>query len=249
MRRWTGMTPRVKAAAVMVVVVSGLAVGLLVVLPLPSLLHHYEVQVQEGQTSFNVFLGDLEDTNLSITFVDDPSLLYTMDIALYEPATPAEAYTYHPIRGYDTLLKAKVRIRSLNITLGTGVAYYIDVGGINLDSTIIFDNGANMTWWPLTYAATGRLDLVLTENITLTSDIYLSVGGRDGFNYMTSLHLDVDLPPSVRGSLSFSDASIAFTENVGWEYNGIDTYRTPSGSPLIKIYVGRCHHIYARLHD
>ncbi|MGQ4911596.1 MAG: hypothetical protein ACP6KW_05445 [Candidatus Thorarchaeota archaeon] len=243
------MTPRVKAAVVMMVVVSGLAVGLLVVLPLPSLLHHYEVKVQEGRNFFAVTLSDLEDTNLSITFVDDPSLLYTMDIALYEPATPAEAYGYHPTSSYYPLLEAKVRIRSLNVTLGTGVEYFINLDGINLNSMIIFDNGAISEGYTLNYQGTGRLDLVLTENITLTRDISLSVGGRDGFNYMTFLHLDVDLPPSVGGSLFFSDATIAFTENVGWEYDGISSYRTPSGSPRIEIYVGRCHHIYARLHD
>ncbi len=136
------MNSKVVAGAVIAVVIVGVLGVLLFMTPAASASHNIAEQVPDGMNSFILHLGDLEDTNLTIPYVQDDSLLYSFDIELYEPASAGDAYTMDTRYPNFHLFEALVRIQSINVTLGTGVPYSLGVWGSDLNAEIAYDNGA-----------------------------------------------------------------------------------------------------------
>ncbi|MFX1484359.1 MAG: hypothetical protein ACFFCP_14350 [Promethearchaeota archaeon] len=83
--------------------------------------------------------------------------------------------------------EAFTRIRSLNVTVGTGIPYGFGVWGDNLDSSIAYDNGA-LVDDEVTYTADSEFLFTLTEDVTMTTNFSLSTRSAGGIPY--TLYLD-----------------------------------------------------------
>ncbi|MHA2322760.1 MAG: hypothetical protein ACXACG_14025 [Candidatus Thorarchaeota archaeon] len=241
-------------AVVVVVIVSGLG-AILWLGSSPSIEFHLEAEVELPRyANFTLFLADLLDTNLTISFVNDNSLLYRIDMVLYDPSSPSEAFdldtqSYTSIHRFFTL----VRVRSMNVTLGTGCTYDLAVWGTNLSTSITYDNGARARS-ELRYEASGLLLVRITENMTIMDnhnqfDIYTGISNDP----LQAFYLDVDLPDGYGGQLNRGHISdlvpISFVERVGWTSDEWGVYSTVDESPLIKFATPHCEHIFARLID
>jgi hypothetical protein len=214
----------------------------------PNTSFHIEEQVPNDFTYFTLFFNDLEDTNLSISFVDDNSLLYSIDIALYEPMSQGSAFTIL-YEFWSHSFMAKTRIRSLNVTLGTAIPYILGVWGSNLNSSIKYDNEAvcSGVGAEFTYEASGTLLFTLTENVIMNTDFIFSAQSSSASPFI--LYLDIDLQDDVEGELQIGSTNITFVERVGWTWDGVDSYDTAAGSSSLQIVVTRCTHIVANLLD
>ncbi|MGY5852297.1 MAG: hypothetical protein RTU92_01880 [Candidatus Thorarchaeota archaeon] len=240
------MNAKVVAGAVIVVVIVGVAGILLFMNPAPMTDFHIEEQLPDDLTQVSLFFGDLEDTNLTITFVDDESLFYSMDIALYESTTADNAFDAYWIASTTYRFDALTRIRSLNVTLGTGIPYSFGVWGVNLDSSIVYDNGA-LVGSDVTYEASGEFLFTLKEDVVMDSDLDISTRGISSSSFLSALYLDIDLQTGTGGELQIGTIPISFVERVGWTWDGFDSYDTTAGSPTVDITVSLCDQIYANL--
>ncbi len=239
--------------AVAGVVIAVVIVGVVGILMFPRLTpvattFHIEEQLPDELTDVSLFFGDLEDTNLSISFVDDATLFYSMDIALYEPASAANAFRQRWVGSTTYSFAALTRIRSMNVTVGTGIPYSFGVWGENLDSTIAYDNGA-LVGHEVTYEATGTMLFTLTEDVTMSNNSDLYLRGVSESSPLNALYLDIDLQAGVEGELRIGSIPIAFVDRIGWTWDGFDSYDTVVGSPSLNIVVARCDQVYANLLD
>ena len=248
------MNTKAVAGVVIAVVIVGVAGFLLVFNPLQGNLNfHIEKQITSDVTAFELILSDLEDTNLSISFVDDETLLYSIDIALYETTLQENAFTLNTEWTHFHSLTALTRIRSMNVTLGTGVPYTLTVDGSDLSSSITYDNGAlinntsgvgGVVW----YEASGTFLFTLTENVAMSTDFDLTARGSS-LSHLSALYLDIDLQTGVGGELQIGSIPISFVDRVGWTWDGFGTYETAAGSPTVDVVVSWCDQIYANLLD
>ncbi len=245
------MNSKVVAGAVVAVMIMGVFGVLLFMTPLSAPSHSIVGQVQDGMERLGLSLGELEDTNLTVSFVEDDSLLYSFDIELYEPASAGDAYTFNTDYLEFHYLEPHVRIRSINLTLGTGVPYSLNVWGTNLDSEIIYDNGA-LVDGTLTYQANGTLLVVVTEDIVMSGNLDISGPTNTASIALSALYLDIDLPTGVGGELhleSFGSVPISFVDRVGWTWDGFEAYETAPGTYTVDITAGYCSQVYANLLD
>ncbi len=170
-----------------------------------------------------------------------------MDVALFEPAVQSESLvlstetassTFHAFQGVS-------RIRTLNVTLGTGVTYSLVIAGTNLTSSIRYDNKATIGQIGddnLDYRASGTVLVTLTEHVSMTSNLDIGIEGPS----MTAF-LDINLQDGVEGELFIGSTLISFLDRVGWTWDGVNSFNTVSGSPDVIISVYHCDHIYANL--
>ena len=147
-----------------------------------------------GATTGTVTLDiDLDVGGVSITFVDNASLLYDIDIevqnrTLETDGAPSVTFVSNTI-GLD------YTAAGVNITLGSGVNYTLDIvtntGGIDVELV----DGAHVGDVTVT-AETGGISLVMTDDVVLlgnaTFDIEATTGG---------ISLVVDLPTGIGGSV------------------------------------------------
>ena len=244
---WAIMNTKAVAGVVIAVVVIGVTGVLVFLNPAPVTLFHIEDQLPEDLTLVSLFFVDVEDTNLSISFVDDDTLFYSMDIALYEPTTAQNAFrtrwwAVSAVFRFDAL----TRIRSLNVTLGTGVQYSFGVWGDNLNSLISYDNGAQVGD-DIRYEASGEFLLRLTEDVTMNTNVSIHARGTGLSSMLHALYLDINLKTGVGGVLHIGSIPISFVDRVGWIWDGFDSYDTAPGNPTVRISADECDHIYANL--
>ena len=238
------MNTKVVAGVVIIVVIVGVVWFLFFMGPTPMTNFHIEDELPEDLTEVSLFFVDLEDTNLTISFVDDEALFYSMDIALYDPTTAESAFNTRWVGSTAFRFDALTRIRSLNVTVGTGIPYSFGVWGDNLDSSIAYDNGA-IVGADVTYEASGEFLFTLKEDVTMTTNFSLLARGTPVF--LSALYLDIDLQTGVGGELYISTIPISFVDLIGWTWDGFDSYDTAAGNPTVDITVSNCDHIYANL--
>jgi hypothetical protein len=153
---------------------------------------HFDAEV--GATTGTVTLDiDLTTGGVAITFVDNASLLYDIDIevqntTLERDGAPTVTFTSNTIGlAYTTA--------GVNLTLGSGVNYTLDVdtttGGISAELV----DGAHVGDVSLT-AGTGAISLAMTDDVVLlgnaTFDLDTTTGG---------VKVVVDLPSGIGGSV------------------------------------------------
>ncbi|TFF83974.1 hypothetical protein EU524_01605 [Candidatus Thorarchaeota archaeon] len=146
-----------------------------------------------GATTGTVTLDvDLDAGGVAITFVDNASLLYQVDLevlntTLANDGAPSVSFASNVISFDYTAAGA-------NITLGSGVNYTMDInvggGGLELE----FTDGAHLSDVNATVGG-GGIVLILTDDVVLvetpTFSFDIDAGGLD---------LTVDLPTDVGGS-------------------------------------------------
>ena len=88
-------TKKVVGAVVILVAVVGLVV-VFVGQPTTQTSFHYERQYPTDETRKVYLEIDTQDANITITFVDDPRLMYSVDIVQYEPGNHQLIFGLNP---------------------------------------------------------------------------------------------------------------------------------------------------------
>lgn len=214
---------------------------------------HYERSYPSGETKYvRLALDDLEDTNVTVTFTDDPALMYSIDVTLYS-AGITFTFEYEERNDYLTVdLVAIGRIESIDVVLGIGTSYRILVrNGANINATIAFGNDAVLGGREFIYTCTGSFHFSFDESVNFTDGGLVATVGMPGLA-PDSLYLDIDLPDSMPGEIDFSTYPVVFTSLTGWSHQGFGVYTTtggwPVGTPGLRISVN-CGSCLADLHD
>jgi len=230
---------RKAVAVVLVLIILGTG-SFLILFPRSSNSYHFEEQIPEGDVyRYSIWLKDIRDCTLNVSFIDDPDLLYNLDIGLYESHPEDSAFdlsitdyggTY---RIYQVSFEGKVRIRTIQLILGSGVPYEIVVSGSDVNSTFVYSNNAVGSDASLYYSATGsNVNLIFTENMSFNeSGMEITVGSDAQTDYV---NLYVDLPDGIYGGATFREP-LYLQSNTGWAFRSqfIDsvTYSTDPLNP------------------
>lgn len=238
---------------------------------LPATSFHFELEYPQHVSRTSVFLSltSLDDCLVNISFVDDPDLVYRMDIKLSEPAFASDAFVHTVSHNWErgggqmmisfagSIIRAtmtKILVDEVQLVLGSATPYDLVVRGSNVTSTITFGNNMIGSDSSLNYQATGpSLTLIFTEDM-----VFFNSGMEVSMLYDLPdyVNLLVDLPHGVNGSLLTT--SILDREFVsGWTYRSVSfppdvtKYSTdPSDpEPLLSLYINAVYRVRAWLMD
>ena len=218
-------------AMILVVVVGVLVV--FVGVPMFQTTFHYERQYPTGDTRHVYFDTDV-DADVTVTFVDDHTLMYSIDIVQSSPGN------HHIFRcnfydEYISVLIARTESappQTINVVLGTGTYYDIIIGG-NSNASVTFDNGAVIGGQEVSMNVGGAF-FELTEDVSF-SDIGMEVS----IPADDDVQIIVDLPEGLNGRLDTSGATLGTHTASGWSLVATDTWGTVSIlDPVIDIEVG-----------
>ncbi len=218
------MEGRKVVGVVVAVVVVTSVLGIIFVIPATSSQFHYEDHLSPSDPDgVRVVLDGLEDTNVTITFVAEPTLWYRMDITQYNSG---KSHSIEAIR-FDTHLYLGTyvtagRIQDIMLVLGTGAVYAITIAGENVNATVVYDNGARLGSQTHMFTATGIFRFRLTENVNFTDH---GMRIRAEPTNPDFVFLDIDLPDGLNADLKAPDATFVLNE---WPMVVGNHYRTTS---------------------
>ena len=244
------------ASVIALVVVAGVTAVLLI--PRSVSTYHLEAEYPQGEKKpAYLWLTDIQDCNLEVSFVDDLNLLYEVNVALYEsvPASSAFEFTVNDYRTSSGWMDVKLNgiksIKVLQVTLGSGVPYYLVVTGTDVNATFIYDNSAVGSGASIDYSATGSfVNLTFGETMTFSSfGMDVSIAGEPDYAY-----LYVNLPDGVNGAATIKEP-LSIHSNTGWVFRSqfVDTvtYSTDpvNPEPLLGIGIWTKYGVHAWLSD
>lgn len=224
----------VGAALVLVVVVGVLVV--FIGLPAVQTTFHYERNYPVDETKYVYFETNVV-ANISVTFIDDPLLMYSVDVIQNTPGS--QHYITHSehedhLNVYLMPMEDAPALQSVNIVLGTGTYYEIIIYGANINVSVVFDNGAVLQGQEFVMSASGSLSFELTEDVSFLNN---------GLEVTVQTHVDValvvDLPPGLNGRLETASYSTLGAHTMtGWSLIDTNTWATPSvAQPLLDIFM------------
>jgi hypothetical protein len=187
-----------------------------------------------------------EDTNISIIFDNRADLLYSIDVTPHPDSAEARIRIDTNDDSWGVDLSAS-RQKSVDITLGSGCFYFINMVDIsNLNTTIVYSNRAWLNGSAFRYSdESSDLTLQIHDDIRVTDTI-----GFEGDITCETLHLDIDVPHQWNAFVDFHDSNLTIEEMTGWiallgDY-GYRTDKVHDGMPEIDIdvYAGEA---FARL--
>ncbi len=247
-------------ATVLVLVVVG-AGATLVLLPPTSDTFHFESEYLEGDRDpVQLWLTDIQDCTLNVSFVDDADLLYDIDVELYgsHPASSAFELSVNDYRVHsgwvEVRFEGKLSIKSLHVVLGSGVPYEIIVpASSDMNATFVYGNNAVGSDASLFYSATGSIvNLIFTEEMVFSETGMEVICGTD--SRPDYIYLYVDLPDGVNGAAGFREP-LSLHSSTGWAYHSqfLDTvsYRTDplKPEPLLELSIQAVYRVHAWLSD
>ncbi|MFX1560725.1 MAG: hypothetical protein ACFFBL_09070 [Promethearchaeota archaeon] len=112
----------------------------------------YQKDCTADYEDYVVGIYNIRDCEVSVSFTNDTTVLYSMNVEMYGPTSGTIFYLHED--SYRTLLnyyessslnewsRDEVRAKKLDLVLGTGKAYNIVVWGTNLTTTVTYTNGA-----------------------------------------------------------------------------------------------------------
>ncbi len=198
-----------------------------------------------------MYIRDLTDANLTISFENDTSLMCRVAVDLYDAQSGSVVLVREV--GNQVNLESTGRQRRVEVVLGTAAKYDLYIQrGQNLNTTVRFENGAVLNKTRFEVYQTGIIRVAVDEDDGLATyeGLILTIEKPYGITGNLFVLLDVNLPEGYDGYLYTSGAPISFVERVGWGYMGNDVYATSAdpGAQLISIYC-YCTSIIARLMD
>lgn len=237
------MNKRVAIVIAVLIIVGGSAAAVSV-FQLYGTEFHYEVRLANDSISyFLITLQNMADCNLTIGYIDDPLLTYSLDISLYESGSPDSAFVakLRQWASYQYTLDLNKgvpdkRIKSVTLLLGSALNYTIHVtSSVNLNSTVIFSNNARLSGAlpGFKYDATGTLRFGLDEDVRPDWLFYVTIASN-----VTTVY--IDLPDGVDGEIAFSPLTDYLLVDVdGWTYRGDCTYSTAADvkPPVVRVGV------------
>jgi hypothetical protein len=209
-----------RAVAVVLALIIVGAGTVLLLLPRSDTHHGLIRGLPEGSyTRVTFHLNDIQDCSMNVSFIDDPELLYSLDVQLYEPSPAASAFDLTVSEGTNPLqvtFVGKVRIKEIRLVLGSGMPYGVGVLGSNVNATVVYGNSAIGSGASFNFQTTGSfVDLQFTESLVFTSE-GMEVGvGNAGVGRPDNVYLSLDLPDGVNGIGSFSKP-LSIHANTGW---------------------------------
>ena len=245
-------------SCVLVLIVVGAGTALLFI-PQSSDSFRLEGMHPDGvKESAYLWLANLQDCALNISFVDDPELLYIIDVELYEPSPASSAFEmtvndYREQSGWmDIRFNGILSIKSLQVVLGSGVPYEIVVpsSGSNVNATLIYGNNVLGSGASLHYSATGSIaNLIFTEDMVFSeTGMEVGLGGAD------YVYFHMDLADGLNGKATFREP-LFIHSNTGWTFRSqfFDqvTYSTDplNPEPLLEIAIGSEYGVHVWLSD
>ncbi len=198
-----------------------------------------------------MYIRDLTDANLTISFENDTSLMCRVAVDLYDAQSGSVVLVREV--GNQVNLESTGRQRRVEVVLGTAAKYdlYIQRGD-NLNTTVRFGNGAVLNRTDFDAYQTGIIRIAVDEHDGLATydSLFVYAGHPYGIAGSLLVLLDIDLPKGYDGRLHTNGAPISFVERVGWGYLGHHDYGTPGDwkEPLVSISC-ECDAIIARLID
>ena len=222
---------------------------------------HFDVEFPEGDyTRVLLWLTTIQDCTLNVSFIDDPDLLYNLDVELYgsHPAASAFDMTVSDFGENSHLLEVrfegKTSIKTLQLVLGSGVPYEIIVpSSSDMNATFTFGNNAVGSDASLFYTATGSIvNLIFTEDMVFSENGMEVICGTD--SRPDYIYLYVDLPDGVNGAAGFREP-LSLHSSTGWAYHSqfLDTvsYRTDplNPEPLLELSIQAVYRVHTWLSD
>ncbi len=202
-----------------IVVIALVSVGLLTTLyimntePLiePKIQFHFEdggLPSELAEVRFFLSFMSLDDCNISITSIPNASLLYSLDIELYELGREGHDFSFIEL-DYETKQGIGVnwfadsfgdwrthyrdemgifhRMKSLNLTIGSSALYSISINGIDLSTNISLQDGVKLGGMHI--EANGTISITLRDDIIYTN----WHTGPDGTPYRPKIEVKHDL--------------------------------------------------------
>ena len=216
----------------------------------PRLQYHVEVRYEAGDEPnrwCSIRLLNMHDTNVTVSCVDDPLLLFSLDIELYKPGrigrdfiletsqTKLNLNYYEGYNLYDPQIL--YRMKSVRVILGSATNYTFFVNGGNLNSSISLGDGTTVNLLnKFDYLANGTLKLHLGHNITYYrwpefQKYYITIDDNQeyhefySFYDLESTQITIDLPRPWECSIWGGWHEWTTTENIGWipinPHNGV----------------------------
>ncbi|MHA1903958.1 MAG: hypothetical protein ACXADL_06530 [Candidatus Thorarchaeota archaeon] len=215
---------------------------------------HYEAKVQEQYERGTIHVKDMSNGNVSVSFVDDPTLFYSIDFV--QASSGPRPYIYTNSLHTDDpniQLVCDGDVDSLDIVLGNGIGYGITIHGTDINTTVTYNNNAVIGAYQqpnyFSYGASGTLEFIFTEDVNYTSwglDVHL-----DRINRELYVSLDIDLPDGLGGSLALLNVgTFNIVDREGWWHRGNDLYSTAVAveDPALEIW-GRATVVLAWLYN
>lgn len=236
LRGWYLLDKRLLAFVVLSIIIG---MGIVVFLAINPIITHayYSKSIPDSDSAFRAVafrFEEMEDTNLTISYVDDPTLWYSMNITLYEASMASAAFSFEDKTGIDVVdytstLQAFTRIKSVNVVFGSGWFYKIYISGTNLNVSIRYDNNAKLgnrdefLFGIFSVECTGNVYFTFTKNVNYAlGDMGALIGGPN--NIPENVYLDVDLPVGLDGGLDIYNYTLYdILVNEGWQFQEFDS--------------------------
>lgn len=241
------MDRRLKAlVGIMIVVVA--SVGFLAFMnPWRTEFHYRVAHTDVGQTETKLYIRHLKDCNVTISFLNDSSLLFDVSVRLY---SPTDSVSFIEWRENIWKIEGSGRQERVDIVLGTAVAHDVVLqGGEALNTTITIENGAVLGGqvWKVYQTGIVRYSFREQNGLDIRSDFGVQIGSSE---YRPVTLLDIDLPDSMDGELLAGDSPISFVAISGWYSRGDGTYSTATHEGNHEFAIGcTCTSVLARLID
>ncbi|MGQ4912380.1 MAG: hypothetical protein ACP6KW_09450 [Candidatus Thorarchaeota archaeon] len=226
-------------AGLVVVVVTALLV-VLVGVPLISTHFRYERGCAPNETRVFYLNLNVIDTNVTVSFVDDPDLLYQIDVEEYSHGashTPTyeedETSMSFYINGLDS-----ARLEQVDVRLGTGTFCDILIWGSNINASVVFGNRAKLDGQTCAFISDGRVRFEFSEDVSFSnSSIDVVVNGADDATVV------VDLPLGMNGRMNVKPSATIVSQSAsGWFLVNSTVWATSStDTPLLYIDIGSKH--------
>ncbi|MBD3160206.1 MAG: hypothetical protein GF309_15620 [Candidatus Lokiarchaeota archaeon] len=123
---------------IIVVLILAAAVGVgTFMLFVPRMHEHYEAQ-HDDESSFIISVGG-DDMTINISFVNDSSLSYSIDVEKYPDTS---GYSFEVMHGGSRVEFGADRLKQITVVFGTALPYTFGIAGKNMTAHVTYDNGA-----------------------------------------------------------------------------------------------------------
>ena len=166
---------------------------------------------------------DISTGGIQVIFVDDAALLY--DISMWVPNNTLTQYGDPEVTYASDTITLDYPTAGVNITLGTGTTYLLDLTTSTGAVSLVLANNASIGNINVD-VSTGAISLVVEDDIRVSGNLVFDLDTSTG-----AISAVVDLPTGIEGSFlgSTTTGTVDIT-GVGWNEISEPLYETPGFS-------------------
>ena len=206
--------------------------------------YHFEsyVNPETAKGNFSVIkLINMDDCNLTVSCVDNPELVYSVDIEFYEPTRAGydfkitqrdQSFELGVSDFTSESFKAElVRMKSVNLVLGSGFVYHLRIHGGKLNSSIVLENEVHLDQY-FQYLANGTLKISFENDVNyprgwFSADFDQDSDRFEDYYLFDIVNITIDLPSIAACEILANCDTFVLLENVGWTQVSIwNSYRS-----------------------